>query len=147
MHFWLLIDTHYPPKHNSITITNIWLTSPSIYAISCFSSNTCIFSIAGIYGILFDRKIVYIPLKSKVFYFVKSFEIFPKRNDYFCSFRVICFELMLFFTVSIEKTVDCIVVYKKIFLSVVTDINYSTFTKIYDFFLLSASTDKLLSTP
>ena len=56
-------------------------------------------------------------------------------------------ELMDLFTVSIQKTVDCIIVYKKNFLSVMTNINYFTFTKNQGIFsLLSACTDKLLST-
>ena len=94
---------------------------------------------------------------------VKSFEIFPKHNEYGFFFRVLCLKLIDFYTIRIQKIVGRILVWTQILFldlvqltkyltSVVTvelsnpSVSLSPRTRI-SFFLLSVCFDELLFTP
>ena len=103
MHGLLFIDTYFiandPLKHNRTSTRTIAICfmDPGIYTILFFHKILVnIFNITDINGIIVDREIM-LPLSS-------IFKYFPNTMN-MVLLRVLCFELMDFYTISKHETV------------------------------------------
>ena len=102
-----------PDSESTSTRTNkCLLMNPGIHSILCFSSNMNICNISGINSLRTDRKIIHLSIQFSVFHVTdcKGFWIISQEQLIWFSIRPLSFELIHFYTISIQETVACIVV-------------------------------------
>ena len=101
-----MVDDLPKPNRTSTRTINVCLMNPGIM-------NVC--SSTGINSPITNRKTVHLSIQSSLFMLstIKLLKYFPSTID-MVFFRVLCFELIDFYTISIQKNVGCIAVYTQI---------------------------------